>query len=938
MWNVSMSSSTRASAFVAAVVIALTLSLLFPSGAVTAGSTHSSSTPAAFEGATTNSASAISSAAAGVTPDTGGSPHPGQIIYQEVAPGGATSVDPSVAYDSISAEPILNVYQTLVAFNGSSTVSFLPELSMCVPGPGCAAMYGGASLVVNNVSTGSPQYWTFPIDPAARFYDPSTGANWPVYPSDVAFTFARTCGFADLPGFGAQPGWIECQALLPGGNSKWDGGIHVPFNNTPQGLFSSILINDTTYCPVAAMVNSNGCVTFDVTGGGSAWPFFLLLVADSSGGSVEPCGWFSAQAAAVPGFPGTTAASGDGPCLLPGGAHSTSDTSFQAWLTSILPTYWDAFELLALNTPGIQPGVRWDMVGSGPYYLTNQPFGQSVGYTLAQNPVYQAPTGCAGQPNCEPLPGPAHYMAHVTVVYRSTDSVGIDQYEAGQADFATILPGDTPQMLSLAQEGKIGVLTVPSLTIFLLAFSLTFSLTAAREIDPDPITVPGDFFSYVGVREFLVNAFPYTTVENTTFTTDGIPYGFNYGGAIPQHMGNYYPTNISWPTGDPVSNATTAGSAAWWWVQATTKGGPYYDPELANCTPSFPCQFPILGQMGNQQLGQMMPNYLASITSLTGGQLDPTTFACAFGNCCRSLGCSSTPGQSDTPMGNLGWAPDYPDPTDYVSPLYYPNSTYTAGAALYQTLAPLSCSQDPTPASSPGLLYWANQAGVPQACQGNAYAAMVWGMDQAAGMAVGPARVLMYNLVEHIANSLALYVYYDQQNEISTYASWIAKSSVNTNPMIGGEGDNLWYDVQYGPTVSSVTFTEMGLPSGTSWSVALNGTSNASTTSTLSFWEPNGRYPFSVGPVAGYATNQSAGAVTVDGGPANETITFTLGPSSSPAPSSSSGPPVDTVVAYVVVIAGVTMAVVLLRRRATAPPGPVPPLLPPRAGSPPAPP
>ena len=37
-------------------------------------------------------------------------------------------------------------------------------------------------------------------------------------------------------------------------------------------------------------------------------------------------------------------------------------------------------------------------------------------------------------------------------------------------------------------------------------------------------------------------------------------------------------------------------------------------------------------------------------------------------------------------------------------------------------------------------------------------------MTTAAGMAVGPARVLMYNLVEHIANGLALYVYYDQEN------------------------------------------------------------------------------------------------------------------------------------------------------------------------------
>ena len=127
------------------------------------------------------------------------SPHTGQIIYQEVAPGGATSEDPSVAYDTISDEPILNVYQTLVAYNWSSTASFAPQLSLCVPGPGCAAMYGGNTLIVNNATGSSPRDFTFPIDPAARFYDPTTKASWPVYPSRRACS--RSPGRAPLPTF-----------------------------------------------------------------------------------------------------------------------------------------------------------------------------------------------------------------------------------------------------------------------------------------------------------------------------------------------------------------------------------------------------------------------------------------------------------------------------------------------------------------------------------------------------------------------------------------------------------------------------------------------------------------------------------------------------------------------------------------------------------------
>jgi hypothetical protein len=593
-------------------------------------------------------------------------------------------------------------------------------------------------------------------------------------------------------------------------------------------------------------------------------------------------------------------------------------------MSSTPSTYWDTFEELAMNTPGIQTGVRWSMVGSGPYYLTHQPFNNAIGYTLAQNPAYQAPTGCAGQANCEPLPGPTHYMAKINVLYEQNDTIGINQYVAGQADFATILPDDGPRMLQIMHQGKIGAQIVPTLSISFLAFALTFSPTEAKTVDPNPLNVPGDFFNYIGLREFLVNAFPYTTVENTIFTPDGIQYGVNYGGAIPQHMGNYYPTNISWPSDDPVSNASVNGSAAWWWTQATTSGSPYYDPELTSCTTSSPCQFPFMGLEGGATVDQLIQDYLPYISELSGGRLVPNTFDCSFANCdgCGFDGCPM-PGQSAMPAYALGWAPDYPDPTDYMAPLYYANATYTSGDDVQPALSVFTCgTTGPIPSgSAAGLLFWSNVMAIPQACEGNAYGAMEWGMNAAAGMAIGPARVLMYNMVEHIADSLALYVYTDQSNVITTYASWIRSSSVNTNPMIGGYGDFLWYNVRYVPAVYPVTFTETGLPSGTNWTVALNGTLNVSATNMITFTEPNGSYPFSVGRVAGYGTSQSSGVVVVNGSRANETIPFTsISTSSGTSSSSPSAWAYDADVAYGAVAVGIVVAAVLSLRLRRAPP------------------
>ena len=744
----------------------------------------------------------------GTSPLMLGSPHPGKIVFQEVAPGGATSMDPSVAYDPISEDPILNVYQTLVTYNGSRTNSWVPEASLCVPGPGCAAMFGGNTLIQNNATNGEEEYYTFPIDPAAHFYDASQKVSWNVYPSDVMFTLSRTCGFANLPGVGSAPGWIQCQSLLNPGSFTWDGGIHGIYNNTPADILGSMLINDTKYCPPNVMAKSNGCITFNVWGGGGiTWPFFLELVSDPMGSSVEPCGWFSYMGANVPGFAGTNAPKGDGPCYLPGppGQTSTNTSSWSGYLSSLRTNSgvvsWDAFEELSLGIPEVQPGVQWSLVGSGPYYATW--VNEAHGYSLEQNPAYQAPTGCAGQFTCQPLPGETHYAANVTVVYEPTDAVGIKEYQAGQADFASIFPSETTQMLELLQDGKIGAIATPTLNIQVLAFAMEFDVAEAQSVDPQPINVPGDFFSHIGLREFLVHAFPYDSVENTIFTTDDVPSGINYGGVIPQFLGNYYPVNVSFPTGDPGYNSSIPGSAAWWWAQATTTDSPYYDPELVACTLSDPCQFPIMGFLEYEPLSfdEMMVDYLGSISSLSGGRVAPTTFHC--GDECTEQLVYSGDEPSLLTMFDVGWTPDYPDPTDYVTPFYLPNATFTGGDSVYPALEKYVCANSPDLTGAPptplqseaALFFWAHQAAVPNACQGNAYSAMTWGMLYAAGIPNGPLRGLMYNLVEHIANSLALYVYDDQQISVITYASWIDPVSINTNPVIGAAGEHTWYSV-----------------------------------------------------------------------------------------------------------------------------------------------
>jgi hypothetical protein len=78
----------------------------------------------------------------------------------------------------------------------------------------------------------------------------------------------------------------------------------------------------------------------------------------------------------------------------------------------------------------------------------------------------------------------------------------------------------------------------------------------------------------------------------------------------------------------------------------------------------------------------------------------------------------------------------------------------------------------------------------------------------------------------------------------------------------------------------SLTFTESGLPAGTSWHVTLNGSTQASSTSTITFSEENGSYsytldsPIAIGSWKQYATFPTSGSVVVNGGPVNKPVTY----------------------------------------------------------------
>ena len=125
----------------------------------------------------------------------------------------------------------------------------------------------------------------------------------------------------------------------------------------------------------------------------------------------------------------------------------------------------------------------------------------------------------------------------------------------------------------------------------------------------------------------------------------------------------------------------------------------------------------------------------------------------------------------------------------------------------------------------------------------------------------------------------------------------------------------------------TVTFTESGLPSGTSWSVTLGGSTVSATTSTITFSEPNGTYSYTVGSVSGYTASPSSGPTAVSGSsPSPLTVSFTSTSSSS----SGLSPWIYVIIGVVIaaVVVGVLIGLMRHRRPPAAAASP-PPLTPP---------
>ncbi|MCI4351513.1 MAG: PKD domain-containing protein, partial [Thermoplasmata archaeon] len=217
---------------------------------------------------------------------------------------------------------------------------------------------------------------------------------------------------------------------------------------------------------------------------------------------------------------------------------------------------------------------------------------------------------------------------------------------------------------------------------------------------------------------------------------------------------------------------------------------PNYDPQAAACAPASPCLLPMFpSQMFD---ASEMALWAHEINVTTSGAIQPYVYSTSFLNIIISA-LFSAPGTGDTPVYGLGWLQDYADPSDFVTPMYLQDSTYTAASAVAEQLSLYSAAYCPFSL----VAYASGATPVNNSCQGAAYAALNAAGVQAANLPLGPNRTLLYNQIEQVANQLALYTYTRTTNAVDVAAPWIDASRVVPQPSVGGTSYQLWTEFAY---------------------------------------------------------------------------------------------------------------------------------------------
>jgi ABC-type transport system substrate-binding protein len=644
------------------------------------------------------------------------------FVNAEAETGGYKTLDPAIEYDTVSYEIVLNTMATLVGYNGSSSSQFFPYLAAYLP----TTTNGGINTNYNN--------YTVNVAPSIAGYSGSYKVSIKPY-ENYTFHIRSNATFADGNKVTAWDVAFSFARLLlfDAGSPGTGGWINA------QYLLPGVYYSSNTFWNITQNItwnNATNNVTFHFQSPMAPSLVFEVL-GFTSGVQILEASWVQAHGGGI-------------------GWNTSAFAAYQAHASA-----GDYISYLVNN-----------VMASGPYTIDYTVPASEV--VLIANPNYNPPAG-----GNEPKPS----IKMVIIEYIGQDSTRYLQLKSGYAYAAGIPTNEWYLAQGLQKSGTINIYPFPTISIYWYNLNTNINETLLASTFPSA-NIPQTFFDSVQVRRAFADAYNYeyylaqqvgNSVYNTTFAT-------GYAGMLPYGMLGYQSnatlvaSGVSLPQYDLTNaeqNWTAFEHSAYFAAEGLSIG-----PTGTILYKGAPLNIPLaifsadpVDVEGATTWGTNLATFIAGASF----PVEPESFPTLLG--------WQVPTQNPAPVYELGWAPDYPYPTDYMGPMAYPaiTSTYPGADGYY----PSWFSNSSNPVS--GL------AGMK--VQYDNLTAMV--NEYLNGAAAGNPTIALQNfhaLNEMLVN-MTFYVYLYQASSFWLINSHITGSSITNyqeNVMMGGGGDLMY--------------------------------------------------------------------------------------------------------------------------------------------------